>query len=135
MEFLSLEILDFIEELAEKYNLDKELENDPLVKENLSEAESIGEKQFIKILYSKDVFPSFILKDIIKNYLNKNLHSSQLQKEIKEKLLIEEEVATQIFQDISNNTLISETLEVPIDVDATPVEKKVIKTGLSQELE
>ncbi len=132
MEFLSLQILDFIEELAEKYSLDKDIENNPLIKEYLSEAESLGEKQFIKILYSKSIFPSLILINIIKDYLDKKLPYSQLQKNIKEKLSLEEETATQILQDIINNVLINETLEIPLE--NTPIKKLVIKNGLSQEL-
>ena len=132
MEFLPLEILDFIEELAEKYNLDKEIENDPLIKEELSSATSIGEKQFIKIINFKS-FPSWTLKNIVKDYINKVLPSALLKKEVKEKLLIGEEIATQVFQEIINNSLISNLLEIPIAEDTT--KEKIIKTGLSQELE
>jgi len=135
MQLLDLKILDFIEELAEKYNLDKEIENDPLIQKKLSEAKNIGEKQFIKIVYSKNTFPSLILIDIIKDYLNKNLTSSQLIKEIKEKLPIEESIATQIFQDIMNNSLISGDLEEPIEKNISSAEEKTTKKGLSQELE
>ena len=132
MEFLSLEILDFVERLAEKYNLDKEIEDNPLIKDELFNATSLGEKQFIKIIYFK-IFPSLILKNIIKDYVNKNLPSSLLKQEIKEKLSVEEETAIKVSQEILNNTLINKLLEIP--TIESPLKEKIIKTGLSQELE
>jgi len=135
MQFLDLKILDFIEEIAEKYNLDKETENDPLIQKNLSKAKNAGEKQFIKIIYSKNIFPSLILKNIVKDYLNKNLKPSQLTKELREKLSIDESIATQIFQDIMNNPLINGHLETSAEKNNHSIEGKTIKNGLSQELE
>ncbi|HNP79602.1 MAG TPA: hypothetical protein PKI00_02015 [Candidatus Pacearchaeota archaeon] len=151
MEFLPLKILDFIEELAEKYNLDKEIENDPVVKEALSDANSIGEKQFIKIIYGGN-FPSLTLKNIIKDYINKNLSSGQIETTIKEYLFLETDIAMQISQDIIKNNSINELLINPeMDIDTNienntdtentrnnkpSIEKTSIsKKGLSQELE
>jgi len=132
--FLDPRIKDFIEEITEKYNLDKELESDPLIKERLSDAESFKEKQVIKSLYStKKNFPSMILKNIIKDYIDKNIPSSILKEELKEKLSIEEDVANQILQSIIENSLIKESID--FSLEDTPDSKIFNKKGLSQELE
>lgn len=136
IEFLPLEILDFIEELAEKYNLDENLKNDPFVKESLSETESVGEKQLIKLLYAKEVFASLIIREIIKDYLNKKIQLNELQKEIQKRLSVEASQAVLIFQDIVNNPFVKKTLEdVSEEIDPAKYIDTNIKGGLSQELQ
>jgi len=97
IEFLPLKILDYIEDLTKKYNLDK-------YQGFFSSAKNTEERQLIRFLiYKNDYAPSWSLKKIIKNYINQNLSFSQLENEIKEALSIEKEIAIQIAQDIVQN--------------------------------
>lgn len=130
MNDLSLEILDFIEELSEKYGLDKNIEIDSLTRDRILKASSPGERQFIKLIFLKNPFPSLQLIDIVKNFTKKEKSSFDLKKEIEKKLELNEEITNQIYQEILNNSLINDFIK-----SNTIFKKTSIKKGLSQELE
>ncbi len=135
MDILPLEILDFIEEIAEKYSLDKEFESGPEIEKLLSKAKDVGERQAIKFLYIGYNLPSAKLQEIIKDYLSNTIASSQIQKNIQERLEIEESIARQISDEIINNPLIRDPFGE--STEGTIIKQPLVgkKTLIGQELE
>ncbi len=153
MKDTSIEILNLLEEIVDRYNLEENLiENDSRLKEKLSLAKTPEEKRVFKFLYSKkineyiklkkpleEISTSIALKKIIKKLINKKISFEESEKEIK-KTLPNQKIAEEVSKHIINHPLIitlrlkEESEEENESANNIKKDLSADKKGLSQEL-
>lgn len=125
---LNKEILSFIEEIMIKYGSENYLiEDDPLLKNKLSETKDLSERTVIKLIFGKkikeqkmagksleDILPSMRLKRILEELVNKKLSFKDLPELIKKELHTEQLIADEIEKLIENNAEIINLINNPI---------------------
>ncbi|MDD3170176.1 MAG: hypothetical protein PHW71_00080 [Candidatus Pacebacteria bacterium] len=154
---LSLETLNFIENVVVQYDLEKNLiENDPLLEKKLESAQNPEERRVVKFLYSQKIKEYLILKKpleeisasiaiikIIEKLINKEITFNDLDLFLKaamEKLNIDSKTIKEVSQSIKNNEKIIEDLAKDVAGDYSMEEgfsveqKEGALRGINQEL-
>ncbi|HNY36233.1 MAG TPA: hypothetical protein PLD14_00945 [Candidatus Pacearchaeota archaeon] len=122
-----LNILPFVEELVDKYELEKDIiENDEILKNKLSGVNDYSERVFIKFLYSDELKNSIIndiplntpfakIKKIIDGLINKKIDKDNLSLTLQKELVISPEISEKISEDIlGNEDIMNEVIAVKI---------------------
>ena len=121
-------ILSLIEEIMIKYGLEDSLiENDLLLKKQLSEAEDLSYRFTMKLIFGEkikeqkmagksleEILPSMRLKRIIESLADKKVSYEDLPKLIKKDLGVDDIKANEISEAIKNNTDVIKLINQPI---------------------
>jgi|GEM_PF-6242080 len=107
---LSIEALSFIESIIEKYELEKEIENEEEVKKRLEKVDDFLTRAGIKFIFSKKIgeliekkslkeLPSFKLKELIKELGEGRVSDEEISNVIEKRLKVSQKISKQIAKD------------------------------------